>query len=239
MDLKSDAHKKRLEDLKNSGAEMGEGAQIKLQGELTRAAKLNRFLGNESTYSKLLRKMEEFNKTKEVTEKQSLLKELKPLARAWLERHAKEISDGKQDENEKLKKVSIEKFLNQTTSNYPAVIKNYEALQITMETFLGDPINNRSLFHKAVGDYEILKNLVENYKSTYPPSVDLLYVSELDSISAADTRLTKSGIKKGSGFDTGLGFSISDTEANFSLITGNYLFSGILAISLPCVISSN
>ena len=75
VDLKSDAHKKRLEDLKNNGAEMGEGAQIKLQGELTRAAKLNRFLGNESTYSKLLRKMEEFNKTKEITEKQSLLKE--------------------------------------------------------------------------------------------------------------------------------------------------------------------
>jgi hypothetical protein len=239
VDLKSDTHKKRLDNLKNGGAEMGEGAQIKLQGELTRTAKLNRFLGNESTYSKLLRKMEEFNKSKEVTEKQSLLKELKPLARTWLERHAKEISDGKQDENEKLKRVSIEKFLNQTASNYPIVIKNYEDLQITMETFIGDPINNRGLFHKAVGDYEILKKLVETYKSTYPPSVNLLYISELDSINAAEERLTKSGLEKGSGFDTGLGFSISDTEANFSLITGKYWFSGNLAISLPGVVSSN
>jgi hypothetical protein len=239
VNLKSDAHRERLDNLKNSGTEMGEGAQIELQGELTRTAKLNRFLGNESTYSKLLRKMEEFNKSKEVTEKQSLLQELKPLARTWLERHAKEISDGKQDDNEKLKRESIEKFLNQTTSNYPELLKNYKDLQITMKAFIGDPINTRGLFYKAVGDYDILKKRVETYKSTYPPSVNLLFVSEMDSINAAEEGLTKSGIEKGPGFDTGLGFSITDTEANFSLITGKYWFSGNLAISLPGVVSSN
>lgn len=236
----SEAHKNRLADIKDGGADMGEGTQIKLQGELTRSAKLNRFLGNESTYSKLLRKMEEFNKSKEVTEKQSLLKELKPLARTWLERHANsESSDGKEDENERLKRVSIEKFLNQTTSNYPTVIKKYEDLQITMETFVGDPISNRSLFHKAVGDYNILLKLVETYKSTYPPSINLLFLSEMDSINAANLGLIKSGCEKGSGFDTGLGFSISDPEANFNLITGKYWFSGNLDISLPGVVSSS
>ncbi|CAN0471742.1 unnamed protein product, partial [Scytosiphon promiscuus] len=234
---KSDGYKKKLAAIKESGAEMGEGAQIKLQGELTRGARLNKFFGNESTYSKLLGKMEQFNKSKEVAEKQSLLKELKPLARTWLERHAQsESSDGKEDQNEKLKRESIQKFLNQTTSNYPTVIKKYEELQITMETFIGHPIRNRELFHKAVGDYKLLIKLVETYKSTYPPSLNLLFLAEMDSINAAELGLVKSGAEKGSGFDTGLGFSISDPEVNFNLVSGKYWFSGNLVMSFPGIV---
>lgn len=236
---KSDGYKKKLAAIKESGADMGEGAQIKLQGELTRGARLNKFFGNESTYSKLLGKMEQFNKSKEVAEKQSILKELKPLARTWLERHAQsESSDGKEDQNEKLKRDSIQKFLNQTTSNYPTVIKKYEELQITMETFIGHPIRNRELFHKAVGDYKLLTKLVETYKSTYPPSLNLLFLAEMDGINAAELGLVKSGAEKGSGFDTGLGFSISDPEVNFNLVSGKYWFSGNLGMSFPGIVSS-
>jgi hypothetical protein len=237
VDPKSSAHKERLDVLSKEGQNMGEKAQIELQGELTTTAKLNRFLGNESTYSKLLGKMEAFNKSKEVTAKQSLLKELKPLARTWLEKHAKEISDGKQDANEKLKRESIEKFLNQTTSNYPEVLKKYEDLQISMGKLVADPINNRALFHEAVGDYKILKELVETYKSTYPPSVNLLFIAELDSINATDEGLIKSGEATGPDFDTKLGFSISGNKANFSLDTGKYWLSGSLVISLAGVSS--
>jgi hypothetical protein len=235
---KSDA--KRLATIKATGVDMGAGAQIKLQGELTMTARLNGFFGNESTYSKLLGKMEQFNKSKEVTQKQTLLKELKPLARTWLERHAKpESSDGKEDENEKLKRASIENFLNHTTSNYLEVIKKYEELQMTMESFIGNPINNRALFHRAVVDYELLTKLVETYKSKYPPSLNLLFLSEMDSIDTAETGLAKSGAKKGSSFDTGLGFSISDPEVHFNLVSGTYSLSGNLGMSLPGLVSAN
>jgi len=240
VDPKSKEHKKKLEDLKKSGASMGEESQIDLQGELTTVAKINRFFGNESTYSKLLKKVDDFNKSKDVTEKQSLLKDLKPLARTWLERHdAIESSDGKQDKNEGLKRESVSKFLNQTTSNYPTLIEKYKELQISMESFIGDPINNRNIFYQSVGDYATLLGLVEIYKSTYPPSVNLLYLSELEMINAADNELTKSGLQSGPTFDTNLGFSINEVEASFNLTSGEYMFTGNLVISFPGIITSD
>ena len=236
---KSIDHKKRLDDLKNNGANMGEEARIKLDGELTGGAKVNRFFGNESTYSKLLRKVEGFNKTKDVAEKQNLLKELKPLARTWLERHdTSESAEGKQDENETLKRESIYKFLNQTTSNYPAISEKFKDLQIRIGSFIADPITNRSLFHQAVGEYAALNKLIETYKSTYPPSVNLLYLSELDAINGADAELTKSGLIKGAAFDSNLGFSVKDPEADFNLVSGKYWFSGNLEITLPGISAS-
>ena len=233
VEPKSENHKKKLDELKESGANMGEESQIKLQGELTLTARFNRFIGNESTYSQLSRKAEEFNKSKDVAEKQSLLKELKPLAQTWLERHAiAEASGEKQDENEKLKRVSVSKFLNQTTSNYPEIIDKYKNLQINIKTFFGDPVTNREIFQKGVVDYRALIELVELYKSTYPPSVNLLYMSELGEINAADKRLTKSGLIMGSDFNTELGFSIIKPEANFNFISGKYWFTGQLNLTI-------
>lgn len=237
VDPKSEKYKEKLNELRKSDTYMGEEAQIKLQGELTIGARFNRFMGNESTYSILIRKAEEFNKSKDVAQKQLLLKELKPLARTWLERHA--ISEEKEDENEKLKRISIYKFLNQTTSNYPDIIEKYKDLQSRMETFSTDPVTNRGIFHKAVGDYSNLLGLVNTYKSTYPPSVNLLYTSELDDINAAEHELIKSGLKTGSDFNTNLGFSIIKPTVNFNLISGKYWFSGELKISMAGIISSN
>jgi len=240
VEPKSETHKKKVDELKKSGTNMGEESQIKLQGELTLAARFNRFIGIESTYSQLSRKAEEFNKSNDVVEKQLLLKELKPLARTWLERHAiAEASGEKQDENEKLKRVSVFKFLNQTTSNFPEIISKYKDLQIRMETFIGDPVINRSIFHTAFGDYRTLIELVKTYKSTYPPSVNLLYISESDDINAADKGLTKSGPKVGSDFDTNLGFSVIKPEANFNLISGKYWFAGKLELSISGILTSN
>jgi hypothetical protein len=239
LNPKSAANRGKLEKLKKEGSNMGEEAQIELQGELTTKAKVNRFLGKESTYSKLLRKAEEFNKTKDVSDKQSLLKELKPLARIWLEKHGKsDASDENPDHNERLKRESIYKFLNQTTSNFPEIIEEYKNLQDQMKTFVADPINNRNIFFKSVGNFKNLENLVKAYESTFPPSINLLYVSEMESINEADANLQKSAILKGPSFDTGLGFSISDPEVNFDLISGKYWFAGNLELSFPGIISS-
>ncbi|MDP3468743.1 MAG: DUF4157 domain-containing protein [Daejeonella sp.] len=240
VEPKSAAHRKKLDELKKSGAHMGEESQIKFQGELTVAARLNRFFGNESSYSQILRLSDEFNKSQDVAEKQALLKELKPLARTWLERHAQAQASGeKEDENEKAKRVSIYRFLNQTTSNYPEIINKYRGLQTSLENFVSNPVTNRKIFHKSVGDYRTLLELVKTYKSTYPPSVNLLYTSELDDINAAEHGLIKSGSKEGSDFDTNLGFSVLKPAANFNLISGKYWFSGELKISLAGIISTN
>lgn len=236
---KSDQHKKKLAELKKGGAQMGEESQIELQGELTMAARVNRFFGNESTYAQLSRKAGEFNKSKDVAEKQALLKELKPLAQTWLERHAQaEASGEKQDENEELKRVSVYKFLNQTTSNYPEIINIYTTLKNTMAGFIGAPLNERNKFFKAVDDYHSLTELVKTYKSTYPPSVNLLYLNELDDINAADKGITKSGPILGSDFETDLGFSVINPEVNFNLISGKYGFSGKLNLTIDNLVNA-
>lgn len=233
-------YQEQLHGLKSEGLEMGEKAQIAFQGELTRMARFNRFIGKESTYSILLKKAEAFNKSKDVIEKQTLLKELKPLARTWLERHKEPaVSGAKEDENEALKRASIQRFLDQTNSNFPEIIAQYQNLQKRLETFKVDPIKNRGLFYEAVDHYKQLNGAVETYKSTYPPSVNLLFISELEGIEAADQALIKTASQKGAEFNSGLGFSISNTEINFDLISGKYMLSGDLALALGGVISSS
>ncbi len=235
MDPKSSANKDQLKALQENGADMGEGAQIKLQGELTTAAKLNRFIGKESTYSKLLRKVEDFNKSQDVSEKQAILKELKPLARAWLANpeHAESVN-----QNEELKRQSLQKFLDQTTSTYPSIMDKYKGLQTKMQNFLANPITNRSVFQEAIEEYKTVTELVQNFKTTYPPSLNLLYLSEMEAINAAEKELTKSGTKKGSKFDSGLGFSVDKPVATFDLPTGEYRFSGELDLALSGILTS-
>lgn len=189
----SSENKKKLEEKKNSGENMGEGAQINLQGELTTKAKLKGFLGTESTYSKLLRRVEDFNKSKKVEEKQAILLELKPLARSWLADPAHAPGS---DQNEELKRQSLQRFLDQTTSNYPSIIEKYSSLQAKVQTFIGDPIANRNVFQEAIGEYQAVKRQVDSFKATYSPSVNLLYLSEMEGITAAEQRLAKSGEKK-------------------------------------------
>jgi|GEM_PF-1532535 len=227
-------NKKKLKALKESGEDMGEESQINLLGELTTKAKINRFIGKESTYSKLLRKVDDFNKSQDVVEKQTLLKELKPLARSWLANpeHA-EVGD----QNEQLKRASLQSFLDQTTSNYPAIMVKYKGLQTKMQVFLANPIASREYFKNAVEEYKSLKDLVQNFKTTYPPSVNLLYLSEMEAINVAEQELIKSGTKKGTDFDTGFGFSVTNPEAAFDLVSGAYHFSGQLELSFSGVLA--
>lgn len=224
------ADKEKLKGLQTKGVAMGESAQVGLQGDLTLSAKVNRFLGSESTYSKLLRKSEEFNKATDVVLKQTILKELKPLARTWLVRHAE--SEGKNDPNEELKRASVQRFLDQTTSNFPVVKDKYAQLQTKMEVVVGDPLSQQPLFHQAVEDYAGLQSMVESYKAKYPPAVNLLYINEIEEIQLAEKNLIKTWNKTGPSYDTGLGFSISDPDVNLDLTSGSFWLSGSLELTL-------
>jgi hypothetical protein len=119
------------EELKEIKGEKGENQQIELGGNLTLGAKLKGFFGKPSTYSEILSKAALFNASKDVAEKQTILKELKPLARNWIDTHANQVYD----ENELKKQATVLKFLNQTTSTFPEIIKEYIGVQSLMDNF--------------------------------------------------------------------------------------------------------
>ena len=80
------------EELASVEGPRGEGAQIDTgKANLTRAARLKGFFGNESTYSKFLSKVDEFNASQDVIKKQEILVELRSLAKLWLHKHKEDV----------------------------------------------------------------------------------------------------------------------------------------------------
>lgn len=240
VDPKSKEHKEKLAEHKKGGAAMGEEAQIKLQGELTLGAKFNRFFGNESTYSQLLRKVDEYNKSKDVIEKQALLKELKPLARTWLERHAiAEASGAKQDENEKLKRESVYKFLTQTTSNYVELSDKIRNFKKQWESLLSSTNKIQEDFASYGKQYDEIISDMNAYKSKYPPSVNLLYNEEISELNSL-VRSVNSGSTTGLDVDyPNYVFKVVKPKINYSFSERKINFEGEITITSPDIISSS
>jgi hypothetical protein len=230
FDPLAEEYQDKLDAHKQAGEDMGEGAKVKFEGELTFSARFNRWRGNESTYSQILRKAEDFNKATDVVLKQSILMELKPLARSWLEKHALP-EGGKADENELKKQKSIYEFLNQTTSNYPQIIQYYDALAKDLNDFRSNPINNRTRFASAVEKFKQVNSLKKLYKSKYPPALNMMYVSEMQEFAERDEALIKEDSLDIGKFDTKLGFSAEELKAGYNLGTGNLFFRGRLSLN--------
>ena len=239
FDPLSEEYQDNLKEHQDQGADMGEGSEITYEGELTLGARFNRWRGNESTYSQFMRKADEFNKSKDVLMKQNLLMELKPLARTWLEKHAiNQDSGGKADENELKKQKSIYKFLNQTTSNYPQIINYYDSLEKDLIAFRSNPISNRTAFSSAVQKYKEVKMLKDDYKKRYPPSVNILYVSEVQEFAEREKALIKTDEVDVGDLDTKLGFTARQIKAGYDLSSGNLIFKGLLKLNYEGLLDS-
>ena len=114
------------EELADVKGPKGEGAQIdRGKAELTRTARVKGFFGNESTYSKFLSKVDEFNTSQDVIKKQEILIELRSLARLWLQKHKEDVENNflDKDRNERQKLITVNRFLRQTNSNYPKITR--------------------------------------------------------------------------------------------------------------------
>ncbi len=218
----------------------GGDRKIETSGELTTSAKIAGFFNRESTYSKFLKKAAEFNETYDVLKKQACLKELKPLAREWLTRHEENVLSKKpeaQDENELKKLATINKFLRQTTTNFPDVVKTYREALTNLQAFRLNPYDNRLLFQKAHEVYLLANKKFDHYNKTYPPAVNLLYVSEMEGINTeiAHLKPLAESDAKAIGFNTDLGFKLNSPTVNYSLTTGSLSFTGQVEFTIPGV----
>jgi hypothetical protein len=218
-------------DLLGLDGDLGGDRKIDIMGELSTKAKLKGFFMKESTYSLFTKKAEEFNGTVDVVKKQSLLKELKPLARSWIKEHEKEALTAfeKSGDDAGMKKLAtMNRFLHSTTTNFPDTIKSFQEALTHIQAFRSNPYSNRHSFQKAHEQYLLANKKFDHYKNTYPPAVNLLYASEIANIKAAISNLNpiKQDDLSGSGFDTGLGFEVKDTTAAYNIETGLLSISG-------------
>lgn len=232
-------------DLAAVKGDKGGNRKIEITGELGKIARFKEFFSftpllSASTYSKFLKKAAEFNETYDVEKKQACLIELKPLAREWLKRHEEEILSKKpeaQDENELKKLATINKFLRQTTTNFPDVVKTYREALTNLQEFRLNPFVNRFSFQKAHELYLLANKKFDHHNKTYPPSVNLLYVSEIQGINTEIDHLKpfSESAAKATGFNTDLGFKLNLPTVNYNLTTGSLSFTGQVEFTMPGV----
>ena len=237
------------EELEGVEGKKGEDVQIDTgKAGLTRTARVKGFFGRESTYSKFLSKVGEFNATQDVIKKQELIIELRSLAGLWLEKHKEDVENNffEKDQNEKEKLFTVNKFLKQTNSNYPKIAQLYDMLETRIDGFLAEPIVKREDFRKAVVDYKSLQSKVEKHKTDYPPSVNLMYSAEIQGIKEREAKIQEigKGKKTASDFDPkppfpALPFSIKSPTARFSVMDGTYGFDGALNFDIGNISSSS
>ncbi len=222
--------KEELKDIKNKGANQ----KINFEGEVTMSARLKGFFGQESTYSKFLKKAAEFNSTEDVPTKQNLLKnDLKPLAREWISRHEAEIlkDPSKKDENEIKKLTTINRFLIQTKSNYPEIIDSYKLVSNHLDQFLKKPYDNRLHFQRAHELYLTTQKLVSHYKETYPPGINVMFQSEVKEFGDKENKLIKKDAVSGE-LQTDLGFKVLNGQVGYNLLKGTFHVSGDVGLEI-------
>lgn len=206
----------------------GADKAIELEGKLTTVAKIKGFFGKNSTWDKFTVLAQKFNNSKEVMEKRGMLPQLKALAEEWMRRHAND----EKDDNLEAKTNTIKSFLNSLKSNQQEIIQAYNSLDLKMKGISAAPIEKRSEFQEAIHDYKHIKSLIETFKSSYPPSINLMYKEEIVQIHEADEALTKKISKTAGAFDTGLGLQILNATAEINLEEEAYCFEGAIAFNI-------
>ena len=238
-----------VEELASVEGPRGEGAQIDTgKAKLTRTARFKGFFGNESTYSKFLSKVDEFNASQDVIKKQEILVELRSLAKLWLHKHKEDVENKflEKDQNEKEKLFTVNRFLSQTNSNYPKITQLYDNLESKITGFRANPIAKKEHFQSAVSDYKFLQSKVEQHKKEYPPSVNLMYAAEIQGIKELEAKIQAigKGEKKAPDFDPkppfpALPFSIKSPTVGFSVMDATYGFKGALSFDIGNISSSS
>jgi hypothetical protein len=234
------------EELADVKGPKGEGEQIERgEAELTRTARVKGFFGNESTYSKFLSKVDAFNASQDVIKKQEILVELRSLARLWLHKHKEDVESNK-DQNERQKLLTVNSFLKRTNSNYPEITQLYDNLENKITGFRANPIAKKEQFQSAVSDYKFLQSKVGQYKKEYPPSVNLMYVAEIQGIEELEAKIQAigKGEKEAPDFDPkppfpALPFSIKSPTVGFSVMDATYGFKGALSFDIGNISSSS
>ena len=136
------------EELADVKGPKGEGAQIdRGKAELTRTARVKGFFGNESTYSKFLSKVDEFNTSQDVIKKQEILIE-RIAGQIMAPKHKEDVENNflDKDRNERQKLITVNRFLRQTNSNYPKITQLYDNLESKITGFLVNPIAKKEHF---------------------------------------------------------------------------------------------
>ena len=206
--------------------------QIEIDGKLTTTAKVKGFFGFNSTWDKFSKGVEKFNNSKKVVDKQKTLKEIKPLAREWLRRREYEFSKDKDeiDENDKIKRRTIYKFLNQTSSNYEQIKDSYEKTDNAIEN-LKSQITPQEIIN-CFNYYESFKNECIVFFRDYTADINLLYLDESNEINEYKQKLESSEltISSENEYDSGMGIKILSPELKVRLngtasITGKVLWS--------------
>ena len=211
-------------ELAKVSGDKGENKKIEIGGELTLGAKFKGWFGMESTYSQFLDKAKDFNATNDVTKKMGLLKELKPLAREWLKRHEGDIES--QDENEKNKHETINGFLRQTTTNYPKILTTLRQAENALTLFRASPVSNQSSFHTACKSYKVAVDQYTSYKKDFPPSVNLMYLSEVAAIEKEFAEFKKTDSISAGEIDTKLGFKVLSASLGYDVETTKLFAKG-------------
>ena len=202
--------------------------KIELHGELTTSAKIKGFFGLNSTWDKFSKGVAQFNQTENVSRKQEILSELKPLAREWIKRHdvsGKDISQV--DENDILKQKTIYQFLNQTKSNFEKIHLLYEkVLQELLN--LNSNLNSENIL-AVFNDYKNFKKECEIYFKEYPPEINLLFLNESAEINDFQNNLDSKAyqISSKNSFKTDTGLEITTPSLSLNLEGSAQIYGGV------------
>ena len=188
--------------------------QIEIEGKLTTTAKVKGFFGFNSTWDKFSKGVDKFNNSNKVADKQKILKEIKPLAREWLTRREYEFSKDEDDidENDKIKRSTIYRFLDQTSSNYEQIKDSFEKTDNAIEN-LKSQITPQKIIN-CFNYYESFKNGCIVFFRDYTADINLLYLDESNDINEFKQKLESSEltISSENEYDSGMGIKILSPE---------------------------
>ncbi|GEM_PF-5308062 len=212
----------------------GLNKQISTEGDVSWRSKVAGFFWEEGTWSKFLAAVELYNKAENIGDKQKHLVTLKKEAYEWLKSKEEKVKkkETSDSDNDQKKYDTIKRFIDLTTSNHPEIIKAYDNLLQKMSAFKEDIIGKRKEFEGLVRDYKTIDKKISDFKTIYPPAVNLHFAKEWAAIKAKKEDVSKDIQVKTETKSIGSYITIKDPTTLFNVARGEVALQGGLGINI-------